>query len=135
MRRETSGFYAAQTTTPVSGPSAPFQARRSVSRHCPHLEPGPGMLDRGPAGARVDDLRTGWGAARLAGRAATSEAPTHGEAVAKKLYVKTFGCQMNVYDSARMADVLAPLGYRSTTEIEDATEIERSGRPQHLPYS
>ena len=120
MRRETSGFYAAQTTTPVSGPSAPFQARRSVSRHCPHLEPGPGMLDRGPAGARVGDLRTGWGAARLAGRAATSEAPTHGEAVAKKLYVKTFGCQMNVYDSARMADVLAPLGYRSTTEIEDA---------------
>ncbi|MDE0204165.1 MAG: tRNA (N6-isopentenyl adenosine(37)-C2)-methylthiotransferase MiaB [Rhodospirillaceae bacterium] len=40
--------------------------------------------------------------------------------MAKKLYVKTFGCQMNVYDSARMADVLAPLGYRSTTEIEDA---------------
>ena len=62
----------------------------------------------------------GWGAARLAGRAATSEAPTHGEAVAKKLYVKTFGCQMNVYDSARMADALAPLGYRSTTEVEDA---------------
>ena len=56
----------------------------------------------------------------MAGRAATGEAPTHGEAVAKKLYVKTFGCQMNVYDSARMADVLAPLGYRSTTEIEDA---------------
>ena len=56
----------------------------------------------------------------MAGRAASSEAPTHGEAVAKKLYVKTFGCQMNVYDSARMADVLAPLGYRSTTEIEDA---------------
>ena len=56
----------------------------------------------------------------MAGRAASSKAPTHGEAVAKKLYVKTFGCQMNVYDSARMADVLAPLGYRSTTEIEDA---------------
>ena len=56
----------------------------------------------------------------MAGRATSSEAPTHGEAVAKKLYVKTFGCQMNVYDSARMADVLAPLGYRSTTEIEDA---------------
>ena len=29
----------------------------------------------------------------------------------KKLFVKTYGCQMNVYDSARMADVLAPLGY------------------------
>ena len=56
----------------------------------------------------------------MAGRAVSSEAPTHGEAVAKKLYVKTFGCQMNVYDSARMADVLAPLGYRSTTEVGDA---------------
>jgi len=30
---------------------------------------------------------------------------------AKRLYIKTYGCQMNVYDSERMADVLAPLGY------------------------
>jgi tRNA-2-methylthio-N6-dimethylallyladenosine synthase len=29
----------------------------------------------------------------------------------KRLFVKTWGCQMNVYDSARMTDVLAPLGY------------------------
>ena len=29
----------------------------------------------------------------------------------KKLFIKTYGCQMNVYDSARMADLLAPLGY------------------------
>jgi tRNA-2-methylthio-N6-dimethylallyladenosine synthase len=29
----------------------------------------------------------------------------------KRLYIRTYGCQMNVYDSARMADVLAPLGY------------------------
>jgi len=29
----------------------------------------------------------------------------------RKLHVVTHGCQMNVYDSARMADVLAPLGY------------------------
>jgi tRNA-2-methylthio-N6-dimethylallyladenosine synthase len=29
----------------------------------------------------------------------------------KALYIKTYGCQMNVYDSGRMADVLAPLGY------------------------
>ncbi|MSP82876.1 MAG: tRNA (N6-isopentenyl adenosine(37)-C2)-methylthiotransferase MiaB [Alphaproteobacteria bacterium] len=28
------------------------------------------------------------------------------------LFIKTYGCQMNVYDSGRMADVLAPLGYR-----------------------
>ena len=29
----------------------------------------------------------------------------------KRVYIKTYGCQMNVYDSARMAEVLAPLGY------------------------
>jgi tRNA-2-methylthio-N6-dimethylallyladenosine synthase len=29
----------------------------------------------------------------------------------KKLFIKTYGCQMNVYDSARMADLLAPLGF------------------------
>ncbi|HEY4123106.1 MAG TPA: tRNA (N6-isopentenyl adenosine(37)-C2)-methylthiotransferase MiaB, partial [Rhizomicrobium sp.] len=28
----------------------------------------------------------------------------------KKLFIKTYGCQMNVYDSARMADLLTPLG-------------------------
>ena len=32
-------------------------------------------------------------------------------AAPKRLYIKTYGCQMNVYDSERMADVLAPLGY------------------------
>jgi tRNA-2-methylthio-N6-dimethylallyladenosine synthase len=29
----------------------------------------------------------------------------------KRLFIKTYGCQMNVYDSARMADLLAPLGF------------------------
>ena len=32
----------------------------------------------------------------------------------KRLHVITWGCQMNVYDSLRMADVLAPLGYAPT---------------------
>ena len=37
-----------------------------------------------------------------------------------KVYVKTYGCQMNVYDSQRMQDVLAPLGYVQTDKAEDA---------------
>lgn len=43
--------------------------------------------------------------------------------MARKLHIKTFGCQMNVYDSARMADVLAPLGYVLTNAAEDADLI------------
>ncbi|MBC45993.1 MAG: hypothetical protein CMO08_09390, partial [Thalassospira sp.] len=38
----------------------------------------------------------------------------------KKLFVKTYGCQMNVYDSQRMQDVLAPLGYQSVDSAEGA---------------
>ena len=41
-------------------------------------------------------------------------------APAKRLYIKTYGCQMNVYDSERMADVLAPLGYGVTDSPEGA---------------
>jgi tRNA-2-methylthio-N6-dimethylallyladenosine synthase len=40
----------------------------------------------------------------------------------KALYVKTYGCQMNVYDSARMADLLAPLGY-APTDAPDAADM------------
>jgi tRNA-2-methylthio-N6-dimethylallyladenosine synthase len=38
----------------------------------------------------------------------------------KKVFVKTYGCQMNVYDSERMRDVLAPLGYAETQVPEEA---------------
>jgi tRNA-2-methylthio-N6-dimethylallyladenosine synthase len=38
----------------------------------------------------------------------------------KKLYVKSYGCQMNVYDSHRMADLLVREGYVETTVPEDA---------------
>src|ERR1700757_1841829 len=38
----------------------------------------------------------------------------------KKVFIKTFGCQMNVYDSERMADSLSSSGFRETTSIEDA---------------
>jgi len=36
--------------------------------------------------------------------------------LSKKLFIRTYGCQMNVYDSARMADVLAPIGYAATDD-------------------
>jgi tRNA-2-methylthio-N6-dimethylallyladenosine synthase len=42
--------------------------------------------------------------------------------LAKSLFIKTYGCQMNVYDSARMADVLAPLGY-TTTQTADSADM------------
>jgi tRNA-2-methylthio-N6-dimethylallyladenosine synthase len=38
----------------------------------------------------------------------------------RKLFVKSFGCQMNVYDSRRMADTLAPQGYVETSAADDA---------------
>jgi len=34
----------------------------------------------------------------------------------KKLFIKTYGCQMNVYDSERISDALAPAGYSVTTD-------------------
>jgi len=42
------------------------------------------------------------------------------ETLPKKVFVKTYGCQMNVYDSERMRDVLAPLGYAETDRPEAA---------------
>jgi len=44
-------------------------------------------------------------------------------ALTKKLHIKTYGCQMNVYDSGRMADVLAPLGYTQTDAPDDADMV------------
>lgn len=40
--------------------------------------------------------------------------------MSKKLYIKTYGCQMNVYDSERMATLLKPLGFELTDEHRDA---------------
>ena len=42
---------------------------------------------------------------------------------AKRLHMITWGCQMNVYDSGRMADVLAPLGYSPSSRPDDADMI------------
>jgi len=38
----------------------------------------------------------------------------------RKVHVKSFGCQMNVYDSNRMADTLAPAGFTETAQPEEA---------------
>jgi len=40
----------------------------------------------------------------------------------KKVFVKTYGCQMNAYDSVKMTDLLAPLGY-STTDAPDGADM------------
>jgi tRNA-2-methylthio-N6-dimethylallyladenosine synthase len=44
-------------------------------------------------------------------------------APAKKLFVKTYGCQMNVYDSERMTSALAARGFEPTGTAEDADLI------------
>ena len=41
----------------------------------------------------------------------------------KKLYIKTYGCQMNVYDSERMAEALGGQGYVETASPDDADMI------------
>ncbi len=41
----------------------------------------------------------------------------------KKLYIKTYGCQMNVYDSERMAEALGGNGYVETKTPDDADMI------------
>jgi len=45
--------------------------------------------------------------------------PTH----RKKMFIKTYGCQMNVYDSARMSDILATLGYEQVADMNEADLI------------
>ncbi len=40
--------------------------------------------------------------------------------IRRRLFIRTYGCQMNVYDSERMAELLRPLGYQTTDSPEDA---------------
>ncbi len=41
----------------------------------------------------------------------------------KKLYIKTYGCQMNVYDSERMAEALESEGYEQTQDVNEADMV------------
>jgi tRNA-2-methylthio-N6-dimethylallyladenosine synthase len=49
--------------------------------------------------------------------------PSPPPAARRKLFIKTYGCQMNVYDSARMAEVLAPQGFTPTEDVADADMV------------
>jgi tRNA-2-methylthio-N6-dimethylallyladenosine synthase len=55
--------------------------------------------------------------------AAETQAATSVSKPAKGVLIRTWGCQMNVYDSDRMADVLSPLGYRTVETPEEADLI------------
>jgi len=53
----------------------------------------------------------------------TTRAQADGQRLPKSLFIKTYGCQMNVYDSARMAETLTPLGYAATDRPEAADMV------------
>ncbi|MCG6856806.1 MAG: tRNA (N6-isopentenyl adenosine(37)-C2)-methylthiotransferase MiaB, partial [Salaquimonas sp.] len=55
--------------------------------------------------------------------ATVPDGQTAGRPSGRKVFVKTYGCQMNVYDSQRMGDVLAREGYAPTETPEDADLI------------
>ncbi|MEZ5691740.1 MAG: tRNA (N6-isopentenyl adenosine(37)-C2)-methylthiotransferase MiaB [Rickettsiales bacterium] len=43
--------------------------------------------------------------------------------MSKKLYIKTYGCQMNVYDTERMYDIMSPFGYVPSDSYEGADMV------------
>src|ERR1044071_7306675 len=47
-------------------------------------------------------------------------ATENGMSKPRKVHIKSFGCQMNVYDSRRMADTLAPEGFAETATPDGA---------------
>ncbi len=55
--------------------------------------------------------------------AAAPEGEAADRSNSRKVFIKTYGCQMNVYDSTRMGDALASEGYVATEQMEDADLI------------
>jgi len=64
-------------------------------------------------------IAEGWGLRVWAGLAELGAAM----AEPKKLFIKTYGCQMNVYDSERMAETLGAEGYVTTEVAEEADMV------------
>ncbi len=52
-----------------------------------------------------------------------NDRPTDDAKPVRRAFIKSFGCQMNVYDSQRMADVAGQEGYEEATNVEDADLI------------
>ena len=58
----------------------------------------------------------------------------------KRFFIKTFGCQMNVYDSEKMAHLLEAEDYQLTSDMEEADVILLNTcsireKPEHKIYS
>ena len=49
--------------------------------------------------------------------------PAESDPQPRKIHIKTFGCQMNVYDSERMVELLAPQGFAETAAVEEADVV------------
>ena len=41
----------------------------------------------------------------------------------KKIFIKSYGCQMNVYDSESMIDLMKPMWYQYTENLNDANLV------------
>ena len=78
----------------------------------------PAGIRREPKRADATPKRTGF--ANADGVRRGQVAPARDVPLTKNVHIKSYGCQMNVYDATRMADVLAPLGYRRVDDARDA---------------
>ena len=87
------------------------------------------LVHGGPRAGRAAIIRAPFGNALVASPPIYQRSRDVKDAVAHKLYIRTFGCQMNEYDSAKMADVLA-----ATDGLDADRDARRRGRHpvQHL---